>query len=335
MNYYVAGAGGFIGGHLVNRLINNGHNVVAVDVKKKEEWFQINDSSKNFFECDLKVLKNCQDTVENIDVIINLACNMGGIGFITSYKAECMLSVLINTNLLMQAKEKKVKKYFYSSSACIYPTNIQSDQKSVALKEETAYPANSEDGYGWEKLFSERMCRHFYEDYGLETRVARFHNIYGPLGTFDGGREKAPAALCRKVIEAKMSKKNSIDIWGDGNQTRSFLYIEDCVEAILKLFNSDFRDPINIGSEEKVSINQLVDIIENISGVKLKRNYQLDKPKGVNGRSSNNDLIKKVLQWDYNYSLKDGINKTYNWIDHMYNTKPNNDFIKFTRNNYN
>ena len=183
MNYYVAGAGGFIGGHLVNRLINNGHNVVAVDVKKKEEWFQINDSSKNFFECDLKVLKNCQDTVENIDVIINLACNMGGIGFITSYKAECMLSVLINTNLLMQAKEKKVKKYFYSSSACIYPTNIQSDQKSVALKEETAYPANSEDGYGWEKLFCERMCKHFYEDFNLEVRVARFHNCYGPYGS--------------------------------------------------------------------------------------------------------------------------------------------------------
>ena len=281
MNYYVAGAGGFIGGHLVNRLINNGHNVVAVDVKKKEEWFQINDSSKNFFECDLKVLKNCQDTVENIDVIINLACNMGGIGFITSYKAECMLSVLINTNLLMQAKEKKVKKYFYSSSACIYPTNIQSDQKSVALKEETAYPANSEDGYGWEKLFSERMCKHFYEDFNLEVRVARFHNCYGPYGSWYGGREKAPAALTRKFVEAKIKEKNEIEIWGNGEQVRSFMYVDDCLDGVLKLIDSNFRDPINIGSSEDVTINEMADILEKISGVKPKRKYTRRKKKNA------------------------------------------------------
>ncbi len=321
MNYYVAGAGGFIGGHLVNRLINNGHNVVAVDVKKKEEWFQINDSSKNFFECDLKVLKNCQDTVENIDVIINLACNMGGIGFITSYKAECMLSVLINTNLLMQAKEKKVKKYFYSSSACIYPTNIQSDQKSVALKEETAYPANSEDGYGWEKLFSERMCKHFYEDFNLEVRVARFHNCYGPYGSWYGGREKAPAALTRKFVEAKIKEKNEIEIWGNGEQVRSFMYVDDCLDGVLKLIDSNFRDPINIGSSEDVTINEMADILEKISGVKPKRNYKLDAPRGVFNRNSDNTLIKKALKWEPSIKLADGLKTTFDWIFKEYKKK--------------
>lgn len=199
------------------------------------------------------------------------------------------------------------------------------------MKEEDAYPAMPEDGYGWEKLFSERMCRHFTEDFKLETRVARFHNIYGPFGTFDGGREKAPAALCRKVIEAKINNKKIIEVWGDGNQTRSFLYIDDCIDAILKLFYSNFKAPINIGSEEKVSINQLIDIIENIANIKLKRQYQLDKPKGVRGRSSNNDLIKKVLNWNCNYSLKEGIEKTYNWINQLYQNKNNNSFIKFTK----
>ena len=321
MNYYVAGAGGFIGGHLVNRLINNGHNVVAVDVKKKEEWFQINDSSKNFFECDLKVLKNCQDTVEDIDVIINLACNMGGIGFITSYKAECMLSVLINTNLLMQAKERKVKKYFYSSSACIYPTNIQSDQKSVALKEETAYPANSEDGYGWEKLFSERMCKHFYEDFNLEVRVARFHNCYGPYGSWYGGREKAPAALTRKFVEAKIKEKNEIEIWGNGEQVRSFMYVDDCLDGVLKLIDSNFRDPINIGSSEDVTINEMADILEKISGVKPKRKYKLDAPRGVFNRNSDNTLIKKALKWEPSIKLADGLKTTFDWIFKEYKKK--------------
>ena len=333
-NYLVVGGGGFIAGHLIKKLLDTGAKVRAVDIKPSEFWFQRFEEVENF-SLDMTDLNNCIKMTKDIDYVLNLACNMGGIGFIENNKAECMISVLINTHMLIACRKNNIKKYFFSSSACAYNTELQKNADIDGLREADAYPAMPEDGYGWEKLFSERMCRHFYDDYGLETRVARFHNIYGPLGTFDGGREKAPAALCRKVIEAKMSKKNSIDIWGDGNQTRSFLYIEDCVEAILKLFNSDFRDPINIGSEEKVSINQLVDIIENISGVKLERNYQLDKPKGVNGRSSNNDLIKKVLQWDYNYSLKDGINKTYNWIDHMYNTKPNNDFIKFTRNNYN
>ena len=329
-HYLVVGAGGFIAGHLVNRLLMEGYKVKAVDIKPLEFWFQKSDKSENFF-LDMSDYSNCERMTENVDYVLNLACNMGGIGFIENNKAECMLSVLINTHLLKACLKNKVKKYFFSSSACAYNTNLQKDPNIEGLKEEDAYPAMPEDGYGWEKLFSERMCRHFTEDFKLETRVARFHNIYGPFGTFDGGREKAPAALCRKVIEAKINNKNTIEVWGDGNQTRSFLYIDDCIDAILKLFHSNFRDPINIGSEEKVSINQLIDIIENIANVKLTRQYQLDKPKGVNGRSSNNDLIKKVLNWNYNYSLKEGIEKTYHWINQLYQNKNNNNFIKFTK----
>ena len=329
-NYLVVGAGGFIAGHLVNRLLIEGSKVKALDIKPLEFWFQKSDKSQNF-SMDMSDYANCERMTENVDYVLNLACNMGGIGFIENNKAECMLSVLINTHLLKACLKNKVKKYFFSSSACAYNTNLQKDPNIEGLKEEDAYPAMPEDGYGWEKLFSERMCRHFTEDFKLETRVARFHNIYGPFGTFDGGREKAPAALCRKVIEAKINNKKTIEVWGDGNQTRSFLYIDDCVDAILKLFHSNFKDPINIGSEEKVSINQLIDIIENIANIKLKREYQLDKPKGVNGRSSNNDLIKKVLNWNYNYSLKDGIEKTYHWINQFYQNKNNNNFMKFTK----
>ena len=329
-HYLVVGAGGFIAGHLVNRLLIEGSKVKAVDIKPLEFWFQKSDKSQNF-SMDMSDYANCERMTENVDYVLNLACNMGGIGFIENNKAECMLSVLINTHLLKACLKNNVKKYFFSSSACAYNTNLQKDPNIEGLKEEDAYPAMPEDGYGWEKLFSERMCRHFTEDFKLETRVARFHNIYGPFGTFDGGREKAPAALCRKVIEAKINNKKTIEVWGDGNQTRSFLYIDDCIDAILKLFHSNFKDPINIGSEEKVSINQLIDIIENIANIKLKREYQLDKPKGVNGRSSNNDLIKKVLNWNYNYSLKDGIEKTYHWINQLYQNKNNNNFIKFTK----
>ena len=329
-HYLVVGAGGFIAGHLVNRLLIEGSKVKAVDIKPLEFWFQKSDKSQNF-SMDMSDYANCERMTENVDYVLNLACNMGGIGFIENNKAECMLSVLINTHLLKACLKNKVKKYFFSSSACAYNTNLQKDPNIEGLKEEDAYPAMPEDGYGWEKLFSERMCRHFTEDFKLETRVARFHNIYGTFGTFDGGREKAPAALCRKVIEAKINNKKTIEVWGDGNQTRSFLYIDDCVDAILKLFHSNFKDPINIGSEEKVSINQLIDIIEKIANIKLKREYQLDKPKGVNGRSSNNDLIKKVLNWNYNYSLNDGIEKTYHWINQLYQNKNNNNFIKFTK----
>ena len=279
---------------------------------------------------DLNDYQNCIKVTEGIDGIFNLACNMGGMGFIENNKAECMLSVLINTNLLRASKLNNVQKLLYSSSACIYNTDLQKDIFVDGLREEQAYPANPEDGYGWEKLFSERMCRHFYEDFGIETRVARYHNVYGPFGTFDGGREKAPAAICRKVIDAKLNNKDVIEVWGDGKQTRSFLYIDDCIEGTLKLFNSNFREPLNIGSDEQVSINQLIEITEKVSGLKVKRNYLLDKPKGVRGRSSNNDKLKDVLKWNYSIKLEDGINKTYSWIyENMSKNDP--DSKKFTK----
>ena len=328
-NILVTGAGGFIGGHLVKRLLNDGFNVVGADIKPLEYWFQNFEQAKNF-SMDLNDYDNCLKITKNIDGIYNLACNMGGMGFIQNNKAECMLSVLINTNLLRASKINNVRKLLYSSSACIYNTEFQGETFVDGLKEEQAYPAYPEDGYGWEKLFSERMCRHFFEDYGIETRVARYHNVYGPYGTFDGGREKAPAAMCRKVIESKLQNKNTIDIWGDGQQTRSFLYIDDCIEGTIKLFNSDYRDPLNIGSDEQVSINQLVDIVEKISEIKLKRNYQLDKPLGVRGRSSNNDRLKEVLKWNYSIKLEDGMKKTYDWIyESLSNMGPVTDkFIK-------
>ena len=282
--YLVCGAGGFIGGHLVKSLLQEGHELVCVDIKPLENWFQLFDRSKNF-SLDLKDYENCLKLTKNVDYIYNMACNMGGMGFIENNKAECMLSVLINTNLLRACLVNKIKKYFFSSSACVYNADKQSNVFINGLKESDAYPAMPEDGYGWEKLFSERMCRHFYEDYGLETRVARYHNVYGPMGTFDGGREKAPAALCRKIIIAKNARKKKIDVWGDGEQTRSFMFIDDCIEGTKKIFQSNCREVLNIGSEEQVSINQMIKIIEKIGDYEVRRNYQLDKPKGVRGRS--------------------------------------------------
>ena len=314
MKYLVCGAGGFIGGHLVKNLMDEGHEVVCADIKPLEYWFQIFENNQNF-SLDLKSYDNCLKVTKNVDYIYNMACNMGGMGFIENNKAECMLSVLINTNILRACLINKVEKYFYSSSACVYNATKQKETFVPGLKEKDAYPAEPEDGYGWEKLFSERMCRHFMEDYGIEVRIARYHNIYGPYGTYDGGREKAPAALCRKVIKAKKNNENKIEVWGDGKQTRTFLYVDDCVEGTLRLFESDYSEPVNIGSDEQVSINQMLEIIEGISGIKkLEREHQLDKPKGVRGRSSNNDLVKKVLNWSYNIKLKDGLTKTYNWI---------------------
>ena len=328
MRYLVCGAGGFIGGHLVANLLDEGHEVVAVDIKPLQYWFQIFEKSKNF-SLDLKDYNNCLKVSDGVNYVYNMACNMGGMGFIENNKAECMLSVLINTNLLRACVEKKIKKYFFSSSACVYNASKQEKTFIDGLKESDAYPAQPEDGYGWEKLFSERMCRHFYEDFGLETRVARYHNVYGPLGTYDGGREKAPAALCRKVISAKINKENIIDIWGDGEQTRSFLYINDCIEGTRKLFESDEREVFNIGSEEQVSINQMSLIIENIAGIKLEKNYQLDKPKGVRGRSSNNSLIREKIKWDSTTTLVDGLKLTYDWIYSQMISRSNND--KFSR----
>lgn len=311
----VTGAGGFIGGHLVKYLRNKGYqNIRAVDIKPLKNWYQIDSKAENIV-LNLNHLDKCKLATKNIDEVYNLASNMGGMGFIESHKAECMLNVLINTNMLMASKEAGAKKYFYSSSACVYSLSKQRSANIDGLKENDAYPAQPEDGYGWEKLFSERMCRHFMEDFKLETRVARFHNVYGPLGEYKGGREKAPAALIRKVIEAKINQKKEIEIWGDGLQSRTFMYIDDCVKGIYLIMNSDIREPINLGTNELVTINQLVSIIENIAGVTLKRTYNINAPKGVRGRSSDNTLIKKYLNWEPEIPLKKGIEKTYKWIE--------------------
>ena len=311
----IVGAGGFIGGHLTKKLLENNNSIVAADIKPKEYWFQDFENVKNYYSMDMKEINNCRKVTKNIDYVFNMACNMGGMGFIENNKAECMQSVLINTNLLIACKEDGIKKYFFSSSACAYNKSKQQDVFVEGLKENDAYPADPEDGYGWEKLFSERMCRHFMEDYGIEVRIGRYHNIYGPYGTFDGGREKAPTALCRKVIEAKQNNKKKIEVWGDGKQTRTFLYIDDCIEGTLRLFESNYSEPVNIGSDEQVSINQMIEIIESVTNTKkLERVYQLDKPKGVRGRSSNNDLVKKILNWSFKIKLKEGLKKTYNWI---------------------
>ena len=310
----VTGAGGFIGGALINHLSNQGYtNLRAADVKPLAEWYQINSKTDNK-QLDLKEKEACFSVCENADYIFNLAADMGGMGFIEHNKALCMLSSLINTHMVMAASHHKAKRFFFSSSACVYAGDKQTNADVTALKEADAYPALAEDGYGWEKLFSERMCRHFDEDYGLICRVARYHNVYGPLGTYDGGREKAPAAICRKVIEAQMNKTGQIEIWGDGEQTRSFMYIDDCIKGTLDIMNSDIKYPINLGSSELVSINKLVDIVEEIAGIKLKRNYNLSAPKGVRGRNSDNTLIKKELNWEPSIALKDGMKKTYEWI---------------------
>jgi len=310
----ICGAGGFIGGHLAADLIKEGkYNLVCADIKPEEYWFQHFDQLKNY-SLDLKEYENCLTVTKGVDYIFNLACNMGGMGFIENNKAECMLSVLVNTNLLRAAVVNEVEKYYFSSSACVYNGSKQSKIFIPGLKEEDAYPAEPEDGYGWEKLFSERMCRHFTEDFKLETRVVRYHNIYGPLGTFDGGREKAPAALCRKIANAKINNLKTIDVWGDGEQTRSFLYIDDCIKGTKQVFNSNHSVPFNVGSEEQVSINQMIKIIEEIADYKVEKNYQLDKPKGVRGRSSDNTFVKKNVGWEPKYNLKQGLELTYNWI---------------------
>jgi len=310
----VCGAGGFIGGHLVADLRREGFaNITAVDTKPANEWYQRFDDVENLV-LDLSERDACIRAVDGAHTVYNLAADMGGMGFIELNKALCMLSVLVNTHLLLAAREAEVQRYFFSSSACVYNADKQRDPNVTALKEEDAYPALPEDGYGWEKLFSERMCRHFREDFGIATRIARYHNVYGPNGTYDGGREKAPAAICRKVIAAKLSGDHSIEIWGDGKQTRSFMYIDDCVKGTKMLTASDFVEPINIGSSELVTIDQLVDLAEEIGGVQLKRNYNLDAPKGVNGRNSDNALIQEAFGWEPDTKLRDGLERTYAWI---------------------
>jgi nucleoside-diphosphate-sugar epimerase len=309
----VCGGGGFIGGHLVADVLSQGKKVRAVDVKPLGEWYQLFPEVENL-QLDLREKESCQRAVAHIDLVYNLAADMGGMGFIENNKALCMLTVLINTHLIMAAKDAGVNRFFYASSACAYAADKQTDPNVTALKEEDAYPAMPEDGYGWEKLFSERMCRHFLEDFSLTTRVARYHNVYGPQGTYDGGREKAPAAICRKVITAKLSGNYEIEVWGDGKQTRSFMWIDDCVKGTQMIMHGDYVDPLNLGSSELVSINQLVDIVEEIAGIKLKRHYNLQAPKGVNGRNSDNTLIRKIFDWEPSTRLRDGLERTYRWI---------------------
>jgi GDP-D-mannose 3',5'-epimerase len=310
----IAGGGGFIGGWLAQELKKyKPSEIRIVDIKPFSEWYQLDDQLNNL-NLDLSKIENCEKAVNNSDYVFNLAADMGGMGFIENNKALCMLSVLINTHLLEASKSAKVKKFFFASSACVYRSDLQTDSEVIPLSEEDAYPASPEDGYGWEKLFSERMCRHFNEDFGLQISIARFHNVYGPLGTYVGGREKAPAAICRKVAQAKITNSNLIDIWGDGEQTRSFMYIDDCVNGIIKLFMSDFSLPINLGSSEMVTINEMVSIVETIAEIKLNRNYDLSAPKGVRGRNSDNTLIKQILDWEPSITLKEGLSKTYAWI---------------------
>ena len=311
----VCGAGGFIGGHMVRDLQERGFKSIrAVDRKPLEAWYQCFDGVENLC-LDLGDKEACLTSLEGAGTVFNLACDMGGMGFIENNKALCMLSVLINTHLLMAAKEHGVEKFFYASSACVYAADKQVDPENPGLKESDAYPAMPEDGYGWEKLFSERMCRHFYEDYGVDCRIVRFHNVYGPWGTYDGGREKAPAAICRKVISAKLTGDPQLEIWGDGEQTRSFMYIDDCLEGVMKIMDAEIREPINLGSDEMVTINQLVDLAEEFGGIKLDRQHNLDAPKGVRGRNSENTLIKSYLGWAPEVSLRTGLGKTYGWIE--------------------
>ena len=309
----VAGGGGFIGGHLVGELRASGATVRAVDVKALNDWHQRFDDVENLV-LDLRNLEACRTASAGATEIYNLASDMGGMGFIETHKADCMVSVLINTNMLIAARDHGVEHFMFGSSACVYNGERQTDPNVTALKESDAYPALPEDGYGWEKLFSERMCRHFMEDYGISVRAPRFHNVYGPNGTYDGGREKAPAAICRKVIQAKLTGAHEIEIWGDGEQTRSFMYVDDCVNGSQMLAASDVVEPLNIGSSELVTINQLVSLAEDIAGIELERRYKLDAPQGVRGRNSDNTLILEQLGWQPSIALRDGLEKTYRWI---------------------
>ena len=322
----IAGGGGFIGGHLAGSLLAKGHQVVVADIKGLDQWYQVHGEAENHV-LNLEEKQACYEVMEGCDEVYNLACNMGGMGFIEFNRALCMISVLINTHLLMGARDLGVKGFFYASSACVYPDYRQDDADVMALKESDAYPAQPEDGYGWEKLFSERMCRNFHEDFGLNVRVFRFHNVYGPFGTWVGGREKAPAALCRKVIEAADTGNHEIEIWGDGEQTRSFMYINDCVGGMARLMESGHSEPLNLGRAELVSINGLLEIIEGIAGIKLNRNYDLSKPQGVRGRNSDNTLIQETLGWEPEVNLATGLEKTYHWIKEQYERRKRGEVV--------
>jgi len=313
MHVTVTGAGGFIGGHLVSSLLEDGHVVRGVDIKPFGDWYQLHPAAENLTR-DVALLESAREVVAGTEQVYNLAADMGGMGFIENNKALCMLSVLGSTHMLMAAQEVGVDRFFYSSSACVYAAGRQTDPAVTALKEEDAYPAEPEDGYGWEKLFSERMARHYLEDFGLQTRVARYHNVYGPDGTWTGGREKAPAAICRKVAVAALTGGTEIEIWGDGEQSRSFMYIDDCVRGTKTIQNSEVVEPLNLGSAELVTINQLVSIAEEIAGVQLERSYDLTAPQGVRGRNSDNSRFRSHFGWEPSISLRDGMAQTYAWI---------------------
>jgi nucleoside-diphosphate-sugar epimerase len=284
-----------------------------VDVKPLEEWHQRFDEAESL-RLDLRQRDACHHATADMEFVYNLAADMGGMGFIENHKADCMLSVLINTHMLLAARDAGVERFFFSSSACVYAAEKQKSCAVVPLREEDAYPAMPEDGYGWEKLFSERMCRHFREDFGLETRIARYHNVYGPLGTWQGGREKAPAAICRKVAEAKLSGRHEIEIWGDGTQTRSFTYIDDCIRGTELLMHGDVVEPLNVGSSELVSVDELVSVVEEIAGIRLARRYDPSAPKGVAGRNSDNTRVRAAFGWEPSTRLRDGLERTYAWI---------------------
>ena len=309
----VTGAGGFIGHHLVKYLKSRGYWVRGVDVKYPEYETS---SADEFDICDLRRRDNCLVSTKGIDQVYNLAADMGGIGYITAYLADIARNnILINTHMLEASQINNVQRFFYSSSACIYPSYMQTSSDITPLKESDAYPADPEEGYGWEKLFAEKMCQYYTNDYGLETRIARFHNVYGPLGTYDGGKEKAPAAICRKLVKANDGEE--IEVWGDGEQTRSFMYIDDCTEGIYRIMQSNISEPLNLGMDVMVSINELVDIVTDISGKEVIKKHDLNKPQGVRGRNSDNSLLCTLLEWEPSISLKDGLQTTYSWIENQ------------------
>jgi GDP-D-mannose 3', 5'-epimerase len=309
----IAGGGGFIGGHLAQSLLEDGIDVRCVDIKPLDEWHQVHFEAANEV-MDLREAAAADKSVRGADLVFNLAADMGGMGFIENNKALCMLSVLINTHLLKSAYRHDAQRYFFSSSACVYAADKQTSPDVRALKESDAYPAMPEDGYGWEKLFGERMCRHFTEDFDLPTVVVRYHNVYGPHGTYDGGREKAPAAICRKVARAQISGQHEIEIWGDGQQTRSFMYVSDCIYGTRRLMNAEVSEPINLGSSELVSINRLVDLVVEIAGIEVRRTYVPAAPTGVRGRNSDNTNLRATLGWEPSVSLREGLESTYAWI---------------------